>query len=215
MQSVRLLGVVTLLLQIATTVGGEEPKLAEPTDKQLAAATRAYLKLGASYSAWKDPVSKETYYIFRIGPGVDLQTLPDLPFRFGLDLWPNGVTDDGLRELKGLKNLNYLDLCKTRVTDAGLKELKEFKNLRWLSLVTTRVTDDGIKELKNLESLAILGLGNTGITDAGLKELKNCKNLILLNLGNAKVSAAGIDDLKKDLPKCKIGYLVYGIPVSQ
>jgi hypothetical protein len=35
------------------------------------------------------------------------------------------VTEAGLKELKGLTNLQYLDLRDTQVTEAGLKELRE------------------------------------------------------------------------------------------
>ena len=58
------------------------------------------------------------------------------------------VTDAGMKELKGLKNLQKLFLNQTQVTDSGLKELKELKNLRVLYLVGTQVTDAGIKEMK-------------------------------------------------------------------
>jgi internalin A len=41
------------------------------------------------------------------------------------------ITDAGLKELAGLKNLQWLDLClDTKITDAGLKELAGLKNLR-------------------------------------------------------------------------------------
>ena len=39
------------------------------------------------------------------------------------------VTDAGLKELKGLKNLTTLSPWGRKVTDAGLKELKDLKNL--------------------------------------------------------------------------------------
>ena len=50
------------------------------------------------------------------------------------------VTDGGLKELKGLKQLHTLDLVGTNVTDAGIKDLQEFKNLRSLDLRFTAVT---------------------------------------------------------------------------
>ena len=46
---------------------------------------------------------------------------------FGLDLSFTQVTDAGLKELAGLKQLQVLDLAHTRVTDAGLKELAGLK----------------------------------------------------------------------------------------
>ncbi len=58
------------------------------------------------------------------------------------------ITDAGLRELAGLRNLVLLDLCATGVTDAGLRDLAGFGKLSLLTLQSTRVTEAGISELK-------------------------------------------------------------------
>ncbi len=63
-------------------------------------------------------------------------------------LWHSPVTDEGLRELAGFKNLAWLDLRDTRLTDAGLKELAGLKNLSTLFLQGTQVTDAGVAELQ-------------------------------------------------------------------
>ncbi|HEV3080227.1 MAG TPA: hypothetical protein VGY66_10625 [Gemmataceae bacterium] len=57
------------------------------------------------------------------------------------------MTDAGLKELAGLKNLQTLELAGTAVTDTGLKELAGLKSLQRLNLTYTRVTDKGLKEL--------------------------------------------------------------------
>src|SRR5215471_14025304 len=104
-----------------------------------------------------------------------------------VDLHGTKVTDAGLKELKGLKNLQELDLWGTKVTDAGLKELKEFTSLQRLRL-GSKVTDAGLKELKGLKSLQTLNLWDTSVTDAGLKELKGLKSLQELDLSSTKVT---------------------------
>ena len=48
------------------------------------------------------------------------------------------MTDAGLKELAGLKNLQTLDLGGTQVTDAGLKELAGLKSLQSLNLPAPR-----------------------------------------------------------------------------
>jgi internalin A len=48
------------------------------------------------------------------------------------------ITDAGLKELAGLKNLQWLDLSSTKITDAGLKELAALKNLQTLDLWRAR-----------------------------------------------------------------------------
>jgi hypothetical protein len=67
--------------------------------------------------------------------------------RSSLGLWDTRVTDEGLKELKGFKNLTTLVLFGTHVTYEGLKELKDLKNLTWLQL-TTNVTEAGQKDLE-------------------------------------------------------------------
>ena len=85
------------------------------------------------------------------------------------------VTDAGLKELAGLKNLQFLGLDNTKVTDAGLKELAGFQNLEWLDLRATQVTDAGLKELAGLKKLHNLQLVGSRVTEAGLRERAGLK----------------------------------------
>jgi serine/threonine protein kinase/Leucine-rich repeat (LRR) protein len=117
-----------------------------------------------------------------------------------------GVTDAGLKELAGLKQLQWLNLVGTLVTDAGLKELAGLKQLQWLSLVRSRVTDAGLKELAGLKQLRGLNLVDTEVTDAGLKQLAALIDLTEVRLSSTKVTAAGVAALQKALPKCKIAW---------
>src|SRR5437773_1223653 len=96
---------------------------------------------------------------------------PDKPV-VGVYLGNSKVTDAGLKELKGFKNLQILNLDTTVVTDMGLKALKELKRLQTLYLGATKITDAGLRELKELKTLRTLYLNGNQITDAGLKELK-------------------------------------------
>ena len=57
------------------------------------------------------------------------------------------VTDAGLRELAGFKQLQSLNLNGTEVTDRGMMELVGFKQLQSLTLWGTGVTDDGVNDL--------------------------------------------------------------------
>jgi RNA polymerase sigma factor (sigma-70 family) len=176
-----------------------DSKSDEPTAEQLAAAKKEYAKFGAGSGARK--TIGPTILVFtmpRKTTDADLKGLPDLPFHFGLHLMGNSlVTDAGMKELKGLKNLTELNLFGTQVTDAGLKEIKELKNLTELNLRATNVTDVGLGELKELKNLNFLFLGNTKVTDAGMKELKELKNLNFLFLDNTKVTDAGMKELKE------------------
>jgi internalin A len=114
------------------------------------------------------------------------------------------VTDVGLKELAGLKNLQTLDLRHTKVTDAGLKEIAGLKSLQFLLLNDTQVTDAGLKQVAALKSLQFLHLFYTNVTDAGVKELAGLKRLRWLSLSDTQVTDAGVAELRKALPKCKI-----------
>lgn len=58
------------------------------------------------------------------------------------------MTDEDLKELKGIKKLDWLDLAYVPITDAGVKHLKELKNLKSLMLIGTNISDEGVSELK-------------------------------------------------------------------
>ena len=79
------------------------------------------------------------------------------------------VTDDDLKKIAGLKNLESLNLTRTRVTDTGLKELAGLKNLKHLHLNWTAVTDVGLKEIAGFETLEQLDLQGTQVSGVGLK----------------------------------------------
>lgn len=87
-----------------------------------------------------------------------LMKLPDPGAAFGLDLNSTQITDEGMKELAGLKDLQMLNLQETPVTDAGLKELARLKVLQSLNLFRTQVTDEGLKELTGLRNLQTLNL---------------------------------------------------------
>ena len=115
------------------------------------------------------------------------------------------VTDAGLKELAGLKSLQYLNLSATNVTDVGLKEFAGLKSLDALTLNGTKVTDAGLKELADFKSLQTLLLTGTQVTGrAGLKELAGLKSLQVLGLSGTQVTDAGVAELQKALSNCKI-----------
>ena len=191
----------------------------EPTVEQLNKARKDYAKVGATYRAETDPLTKRFAHSFEFASGTrdaDLKNLPNPPFPFTLELSFTQVTDEGLMGLKGLRNLTTLSLGSTRVTDEGLKELKDLRNLTSLNLAFTEVTDAGLKELKDLKNLTSLYLSGTQVTDAGLKQLREIgllhalsratakdgkrptgpEDITTLDLNGTKVTDAGLKELK-------------------
>jgi hypothetical protein len=106
---------------IAVPLPASVSSCSEPTAEQIAEAKKRF---GAGYGARADTDLRRTIHLFRFLPGhADLRNVRDLPFCFGLDLINcTEITDDDLKQLKGLENLTDLYLMGTGVTDIGLSE---------------------------------------------------------------------------------------------
>src|SRR6266567_9632262 len=80
----------------------EDKKPIEPTPEQLQAAKDAFAKLGAEYQPNGDPGTKRIVHWFVMPSETTdadlkkLNTLPQIPFSFGLSLTYLKVTDAGL-----------------------------------------------------------------------------------------------------------------------
>ena len=58
------------------------------------------------------------------------------------------ITDNGLKCISGLENMEFLDLSETQVTDAGLRHLSKLTKLSELHLWNTRVTEQEAGEFE-------------------------------------------------------------------
>jgi len=115
------------------------------------------------------------------------------------------LSDDGLSNLKDLKNLTELDLSFCFVTDAELANLSGLKSLKSLHLqFNLRFTDAGLAHLKGLTKLTLLDLRHTQVTDAGLAHLTGLAKLTSLDVRGTKVTDAGVKELQQALPSLKI-----------
>jgi hypothetical protein len=83
------------------------------------------------------------------------------------------VTVEGLKSLRGLRNLRSLGLWETNMGDAGLAQLEGLRQLEWLDLCQTHVTDAGVKHLKALVNLKWLDLQSSGISEERAEELRH------------------------------------------
>jgi Leucine-rich repeat (LRR) protein len=131
----------------------------------------------------------------------------------------NQVTDEGIRELAGmnqleelhvqgtkitnvgaafiaenLKQLKKLDFGNTKLGDAGLRALAGMPNLRELTIYGTSVTDKGLASLPKLKTLEELRIGGSG-SDEGMKSIARCDNLRVLYISNCHVSDKGFREL--------------------
>ncbi|KAI8338149.1 hypothetical protein BC941DRAFT_33511 [Chlamydoabsidia padenii] len=85
--------------------------------------------------------------------------------------------------------LRHLDLTGfLNVTDDGVKHIAKMTQLNYLSLTGTKVTDDGIAQLKDLQELEKLYLDQTSVSDRGLLSLNGLIKLNTLSLGRTQIS---------------------------
>jgi len=114
----------------------------------------------------------------------------------------SNVTNDGLKDLSGLKNLRVLILSGTAISDAGLQHLVPLKSVEAIDLeICDSVTDAGLAHLGQMKSLRALNVGKTGfeperISDIGLKHLANLHQLVILDLHGNNIRDAGLTTLR-------------------
>ncbi|HYH69283.1 MAG TPA: hypothetical protein VD866_31610 [Urbifossiella sp.] len=144
-------------------------------------------------------------YRYHLTPGAKLNAASTAALREAglLHVIHHAEGKDGRRPRSPAEVIT-LDLKYTDITDAGLKEFSGFKNLSVLSLGGTGVTDAGVKHCLQFPELTRLQLGYTDVTDAGVRHLLGLKRLESLNLDGTKVTDAGVASLRQALPKCKI-----------
>ncbi len=82
------------------------------------------------------------------------------------------VTDDGLKCLHCLTNLETLVLADENFSDRCLEHLATLPHLKLLNLNGCRITDDSIPLLQQHTALETLMLYDTDISPHGLAELK-------------------------------------------
>ena len=133
-----------------------------------------------------------------------------------LDIQQTNVTDAGIVELLGLRNLRTLKFDRSRETGRLVRGLHEagllsalMEDRGWglerrpgsgslasLDLYNTPVSGDVVKVLKELDYLRELRLGSTGVTDEWLKGLQGLTHLEVLTLDSCKgVTDAGMKEL--------------------
>ncbi len=123
----------------------------------------------------------------------NLRGLTELQF---LNLGCPQVSDVGLENIKGLTQLQYLDLLHANITDAGLRHIEGLVHLQMLYLAATNIGDAGLEHLTGLTQLEELDVDSPRITDAGLENLAKLTKLRKLNLQRTDVSDAGLKHLK-------------------
>lgn len=100
-----------------------------------------------------------------------LAHLRDMPKLRGLTLGGRDISDAHLKRVAELA-LTGLTLNECRITDQGIAELKQLKNLRTLRLRTVPITDVGLEEIGKWEQLTYLDLVQVQVTGEGLRKVR-------------------------------------------
>jgi hypothetical protein len=125
----------------------------------------------------------------------DLKCLADLPQLEILQIVSAPISDAGLAHVVYPERLTNVSLSNTNIGDGFLRQLRAAKRLESLWLDNTRVTDDGLAELHGITSLRRLSLSGTETGDRGLAVFRQCRRLESLKPGT-KVTNAGIQSFE-------------------
>lgn len=101
------------------------------------------------------------------------------------------LSDDGIRALAALPNLQHLDLQGTAITDQAVAAIAAMPALRSLSLAWTRVTDAGIAALGALAHLERIDLSGTPSGDGAIRTFAAAPKLRHFR-GGANITDDGI-----------------------
>lgn len=105
------------------------------------------------------------------------------------------ITNDGLRHLSSLTQLQQLLLGESEITEEGLRFLSEMRQLRELALSEIPLDGDGLQNLHGMKKLLNLKLNHTGVTDAGMPHLAHLSQLEYLDLYRSKLTDSGLAHL--------------------
>jgi hypothetical protein len=133
-------------------------------------ALRAIDELGGGYSIvidgpeWLRSIINDDKYFYDISR-ISFRNRPERPFTDDdlasvidsinvfrrpkeMDLAETDVTDDGLRLLSRIRNVESVYLYCNPITDAGLANLEPLRSLKTLDLFETNVTEEGVARFK-------------------------------------------------------------------
>lgn len=113
------------------------------------------------------------------------------------------ITTDHDLELIGnhFPNLKTLYVEQADITANGLRKLRGCRQLEKLSIAFSNLNDDDIQELVDLPQLAELRLVETQVTDAVIPILRQMPSLRSVDLSSTKVTLAAIEEWRASAGK--------------
>lgn len=106
------------------------------------------------------------------------------------------LTDVGMEQLAGLKNLEQFSFVGTKITGRGYAKFEGFTELTRVSHRGSSIDDRGLKELcDHLPNLESISLAHARFTDAGAVHLAKLTKLKSLEIGTLNATAAALKSL--------------------
>jgi hypothetical protein len=111
-----------------------------------------------------------------------------------LRIFNNGpLTDAGMEQLSGLKNLEYFSFVGTRMTGRAYAKFDGFNKLKTVFHRGSSVDDEGLKQMsEHLPQIESIGIVHCKCTDAGVVHLTKLGQLKRLELGSRNATAASL-----------------------
>lgn len=114
---------------------------------------------------------------------VPNSTLADIDLVDASQHWPDlrsidftnckGVTDRGIQELAGCRDIWSVSLGGTSIDDEALAIVASWPNLQHLTVENTMVTDAGLRHLHQAKRLTSFGVRGSQVTPGGIQEFKH------------------------------------------
>jgi WD40 repeat protein len=110
-------------------------------------------------------------------------------------------TDEGLKKIQNMTQLEKLYLNGHAITNVGLSYLRNLTGLKSLHITSSDITSKGLLHLDNLLELEDLDINSAGVLDEGMKAIGKHKKLQTLRL-NIEATDKGLEYLT-DLSELK------------
>ena len=128
----------------------------------------------------------------------DVRELARLPRLERLDLSFTRITDQGILNLKGARNLVEVNLMfDERVGDEGQAAIKQWTRLKRLNVRGTRIADNTVAAAASLPQLEALDISYTDALDFGLDALATAPKLKELSIGGLRITEAAFQSIRQ------------------
>ncbi len=128
-----------------------------------------------------------------------MRSISDLPNLEILSVFQESLSDAAFEKVAGWTKLSHVWLITPNVTNAGIAEFGKIKTLKVLNINGTNLDDETcrvVSDFPNLTDLTLFHRKASFITDAGLEKLGRLTNLTYLYLPDSKITGSGFVHLK-------------------